>query len=65
MLTEIGVLYLKINDSQKAFARLSEVIALDRKCPKGLLAYGAILQVFDAFVYIKYMYFLRNKIIFF
>nr|XP_014096723.1 Bardet-Biedl syndrome 4 protein homolog isoform X1 [Bactrocera oleae] len=44
VLTEIGVLYLKINDSQKAFARLSEVIALDRKCPKGLLAYGAILQ---------------------
>ncbi|XP_039955122.1 Bardet-Biedl syndrome 4 protein homolog isoform X1 [Bactrocera tryoni] len=44
VLTEIGVLYLKTNDSQKAFARLSEVIALDRKCPKGLLAYGAILQ---------------------
>nr|XP_036213842.1 Bardet-Biedl syndrome 4 protein homolog isoform X2 [Bactrocera oleae] len=48
VLTEIGVLYLKINDSQKAFARLSEVIALDRKCPKGLLAYGAILQAISS-----------------
>ncbi|CAD7014755.1 Bardet-Biedl syndrome 4 protein homolog isoform X3 [Ceratitis capitata] len=44
VLTEIGVLCLKINDTQKAFDRLSEVICLDRKCPKGLLAYGAILQ---------------------
>ncbi|XP_054090629.1 Bardet-Biedl syndrome 4 protein homolog isoform X1 [Zeugodacus cucurbitae] len=44
VLTEIGVLYLKINDTQNAFDRLSEVIALDRKSPKGLLAYGAILQ---------------------
>ncbi|XP_054738265.1 Bardet-Biedl syndrome 4 protein homolog [Anastrepha obliqua] len=44
VLTEIGVLYLKINDTQKAFDRLSEVINLDKKCPRGLLAYGAILQ---------------------
>ncbi|XP_036344467.1 Bardet-Biedl syndrome 4 protein homolog [Rhagoletis pomonella] len=44
VLTEIGVLYLKINETQKAFDRLSEVINLDKKCSKGLLAYGAILQ---------------------
>ncbi|XP_054090634.1 Bardet-Biedl syndrome 4 protein homolog isoform X2 [Zeugodacus cucurbitae] len=48
VLTEIGVLYLKINDTQNAFDRLSEVIALDRKSPKGLLAYGAILQAISS-----------------
>ncbi|XP_067633927.1 Bardet-Biedl syndrome 4 protein homolog isoform X1 [Eurosta solidaginis] len=44
VLTEIGVLYLKINETQKAFERLSDVINLDKKCARGLLAYGAILQ---------------------
>lgn len=46
MLTEISVLYLKINETQKAYDRLAEVVHIDGKCtPKGLLALGAILQV--------------------
>lgn len=46
VLTEISVLYLKINESQKAYDRLAEVVNIERKCtPKGLLALGAILQV--------------------
>lgn len=46
MLTEISVLYLKINETQKAYDRLAEVVNIERKCtPKGLLALGAILQV--------------------
>ncbi|XP_037953653.1 Bardet-Biedl syndrome 4 protein homolog [Teleopsis dalmanni] len=44
VLTEIGVLYLKVNETQKAFDRLLEVINIDGKCSKGLLAFGAILQ---------------------
>lgn len=46
VLTEISVLYLKINETQKAYDRLAEVVNIERKCtPKGLLALGAILQV--------------------
>ncbi|EDW33347.1 GL19930 [Drosophila persimilis] len=44
VLIEISVLYLKINETQKAYDRLAEVV-IERKCsPKGLLAFGAILQ---------------------
>lgn len=45
VLTEIGVLYLKLNETQKAFDRLLEVIQFDRNCLRGLMAFGAILQV--------------------
>lgn len=46
VLIEISVLYLKINETQKAHDRLAEVVSIERKCsPKGLLAFGAILQV--------------------
>ncbi|XP_034651823.1 Bardet-Biedl syndrome 4 protein homolog [Drosophila subobscura] len=45
VLIEISVLYLKINETQKAYDRLAEVVNIERKCsPKGLLAFGAILQ---------------------
>ncbi|KAH8416152.1 hypothetical protein KR222_009404 [Zaprionus bogoriensis] len=45
VLTEISVLYLKINETQRAYDRLAEVVNIERKCtPKGLLALGAILQ---------------------
>ncbi|XP_068147856.1 Bardet-Biedl syndrome 4 protein homolog [Drosophila tropicalis] len=45
VLTEISVLYLKINETQKAYDRLQEVVNIERKCqPKGLLAFGAIVQ---------------------
>uniref|UniRef100_A0A1I8MMS2 Uncharacterized protein n=1 Tax=Musca domestica TaxID=7370 RepID=A0A1I8MMS2_MUSDO len=44
VLTEIGVLYLKLNETQKAFDRLLEVIQFDRNCLRGLMAFGAILQ---------------------
>ncbi|XP_044571765.1 Bardet-Biedl syndrome 4 protein homolog isoform X2 [Drosophila ananassae] len=45
VLIEISVLYLKINETQKAHDRLAEVVSIERKCsPKGLLAFGAILQ---------------------
>ncbi|XP_062128736.1 Bardet-Biedl syndrome 4 protein homolog isoform X2 [Drosophila sulfurigaster albostrigata] len=45
VLTEISVLYLKINETQRAYDRLTEVVNIERKCtPKGLLALGAILQ---------------------
>ncbi|KAH8316505.1 hypothetical protein KR067_009309 [Drosophila pandora] len=45
VLIEISVLYMKINETQKAHDRLAEVVSIERKCsPKGLLAFGAILQ---------------------
>ncbi|KNC21821.1 putative Bardet-Biedl syndrome 4 protein [Lucilia cuprina] len=44
VLTEIGVLYLKLNETQKAFDRLLEVIQFDKNCLRGLMAFGAILQ---------------------
>ncbi|EDW08122.1 Bardet-Biedl syndrome 4 protein homolog isoform X1 [Drosophila mojavensis] len=45
VLTEISVLYLKINETQRAFDRLAEIVNFAGNCePKGLLALGAILQ---------------------
>ncbi|XP_055381761.1 Bardet-Biedl syndrome 4 protein homolog [Condylostylus longicornis] len=44
ILTEIGVLYLKVNDPQRAFDKLIEVTSINDKFSKGLLAFGAILQ---------------------
>lgn len=43
--TEIGVLYLRINDNKKAFDKLFEVIKSYENCSKALLALGSILQV--------------------
>uniref|UniRef100_A0A1A9W2E1 Uncharacterized protein n=1 Tax=Glossina brevipalpis TaxID=37001 RepID=A0A1A9W2E1_9MUSC len=48
VLTEIGVLYLKMNETQKAFDRLLEVIQFDKKCLRGLMAFGAILQAISS-----------------
>lgn len=45
VLTEIGVLYLKINDSKSAFERLFDVTKLNERYAKALIALGAILQV--------------------
>ena len=39
------MLYLKLNETQKAFDRLLEVIQFDKNCLRGLMAFGAILQV--------------------
>uniref|UniRef100_A0A1I8Q8A9 Uncharacterized protein n=1 Tax=Stomoxys calcitrans TaxID=35570 RepID=A0A1I8Q8A9_STOCA len=44
VLTEIGVLHLKLNETQKAFDRLLEVIQFDKNCLRGLMAFAAILQ---------------------
>ncbi|KAL5288073.1 BBS4 family protein [Megaselia abdita] len=44
ILTEISVLYLKINETQKAFDKLLNVTDINAGCPLGLLAFGAILQ---------------------
>ncbi|XP_055837084.1 Bardet-Biedl syndrome 4 protein homolog [Episyrphus balteatus] len=44
ILTEIGVLYLKINETEKAYEKLLEVTNIDSNSSKGLLAFGAILQ---------------------
>lgn len=61
VLIEISVLYLKINETQKAHDRLAEVVSIERKCsPKGLLAFGAILQV--NVVYVFPLYFLLSRI---
>lgn len=45
VLTEIGVMYLKINDSKSAFERLFDVTKLNERYAKALIALGAILQV--------------------
>lgn len=45
ILTEIGILYLRINDNNKAFDKLFEVTKLYESCSKALLALGSILQV--------------------
>lgn len=45
VLTEIGVMYLKINDSKMAFERLFDVTKLNERYSKALIALGAILQV--------------------
>lgn len=46
MLTEIGILYLRINDTKGAFDKLFEVTKSHENCSKALLALGSILQVF-------------------
>lgn len=45
VLTEIGILYLRINDTKGAFDKLFEVTKTDENCSKALLALGSILQV--------------------
>lgn len=45
MLTESGLLYLKMGETQPAFERLSSALALDPVCPKALLGMGCITQV--------------------
>ncbi|KAL9700164.1 hypothetical protein quinque_003605 [Culex quinquefasciatus] len=45
LMTQIGILYLKINEYQRAFEKLLDAIALDDKCTTALLALGSILQV--------------------
>lgn len=45
ILTEIGILYLRINDTKGAFDKLFEVTKLHENCSKALLALGSILQV--------------------
>lgn len=45
ILTEISILYLKVNDTQRAFDKLLNVADINAACPLGLLAFGAILQV--------------------
>ncbi|XP_055533094.1 Bardet-Biedl syndrome 4 protein homolog isoform X2 [Wyeomyia smithii] len=44
LMTQIGILYLKINEYQKAFEKLLDAIAIDDKCATALLALGSILQ---------------------
>lgn len=45
ILTEIGILYLRINDTKSAFDKLFEVTKTYGNCSKALLALGSILQV--------------------
>lgn len=45
ILTEIGILYLRINDTKGAFDKLFEVTKSHENCSKALLALGSILQV--------------------
>lgn len=44
-LTDIGILYLKVNDTKNAFDKLFEVTKLNENCGRALIALGAILQV--------------------
>lgn len=48
-LTEIAILYLRINDPQSALEKLLDVTKIDEDCNKALMALGAILQVFLTF----------------
>lgn len=43
--TELGIMYLKINEVQRAQENLKEAIKIDDTSSKSLLALGAILQV--------------------
>lgn len=45
MLTESGLLFLKVGQTQHAFERLSSALALDSAYPKALLGIGYITQV--------------------
>lgn len=51
MLTEIGILYLRINDTKGAFDKLFEVTKSHENCSKAFLALGSILQVFTNYYY--------------
>ncbi|KAG5885944.1 hypothetical protein JTB14_018398 [Gonioctena quinquepunctata] len=44
MLTESGLLYLKVGPTQHAFERLSSALALEPTYPKALLGIGCIIQ---------------------
>lgn len=44
LLTEIGILYLKINDPDSAYEKLSRANKIDEKSSKTLIALGAVLQ---------------------
>lgn len=50
ILTDIGILYLKVNDTKGAFDKLFEVTRKYEYCPKAMLALGAILQVILVFL---------------
>ncbi|KAG4066995.1 hypothetical protein HA402_007743 [Bradysia odoriphaga] len=47
VLTEIGILYLKVNDTKSAFDKLFQATKLDENCTKAIMALGAILQASD------------------
>ncbi|XP_066157779.1 Bardet-Biedl syndrome 4 protein-like isoform X2 [Euwallacea fornicatus] len=49
LLTESGLLYLKIGQSQYAFERLSQALALDQTCAKALLGIGYITHKHDEY----------------
>ncbi|KAJ6644549.1 Bardet-Biedl syndrome 4 protein like, partial [Pseudolycoriella hygida] len=44
VLTEIGILYLKVNDTKSAFDKLFDATNLDERCTKAIMALGAIQQ---------------------
>ncbi|XP_058828963.1 Bardet-Biedl syndrome 4 protein homolog [Topomyia yanbarensis] len=44
LMTQIGILYLKINEYQRAFEKLLDAISIDDKCATALLGLGSILQ---------------------
>ncbi|XP_050072663.1 Bardet-Biedl syndrome 4 protein homolog [Anopheles maculipalpis] len=44
LMTQIGILYLKINEYQRAFEKLLDATATDSKYTNALLALGSILQ---------------------
>lgn len=44
ILTEIGILYLKVNDPDSAYDKLSAANKIDEKSTKALIALGAVLQ---------------------
>ncbi|XP_066249530.1 Bardet-Biedl syndrome 4 protein-like [Euwallacea similis] len=49
LLTESGLLYLKIGQPQYAFERLSQALALDQTCAKALLGIGYITHKHDEY----------------
>lgn len=44
-ITRVGILHLMIGDTQIAFTKLLDALAIDDRNPKILLALGGILQV--------------------
>lgn len=44
IMTELGILFLKLNDTELAYEKLHNVVALDHGTTESLLALGAILQ---------------------